>query len=79
MSPAELRRITLVRTLVASGKAREQRRSRHLTLKEVADAIGASRSTVHRWEAGETFPSAVHALAWAAVLGISDTETELVA
>lgn len=71
MSPAELRRITLVRSLVADGKAREQRRQRRLSLKEVADAIGTSRSTVHRWETSQTAPSPANALQWADALGIT--------
>lgn len=72
MSPAELRRISLVRALVAEGKARDQRKLRRLSLKEVADTIGTSRSTVHRWEAGETTPSAINALQWAEALGIAE-------
>lgn len=74
MSPAELRRISLVRELVANGKARDRRKLRRLSLKEVADAIGTSRSTVHRWESGETVPSAPNALQWAAALGVGDTD-----
>ena len=70
MGPAELRRISLVRALVAEGKARDERKLRRLSLKEVADAIGTSRSTVHRWETGATAPSTANALQWADVLGI---------
>ncbi|MEU9264590.1 helix-turn-helix transcriptional regulator [Streptomyces sp. NPDC048251] len=75
MSPAELRRISLVRALVADGKARDQRKLRRLSLKEVADAIGTSRSTVHRWETGATVPSASNALQWADALGIEAAKT----
>ncbi|MFJ3088915.1 helix-turn-helix domain-containing protein [Streptomyces sp. NPDC086838] len=71
MSPAELKRITAVRVLVASGKAREERKSRHLSLKEVAESIGTSRSTLHRWETGATTPNATNALRWADALGVA--------
>lgn len=59
-----------MRALVAEGKARDQRKLRRLSLKEVADAIGTSRSTVHRWETAATTPSAANALQWADALGI---------
>lgn len=62
-----------MRALVADGKARDQRRLRHLSLKEVADSIGTSRSTVHRWETGATVPSAANALQWADALGIAES------
>ncbi|WPO69912.1 helix-turn-helix transcriptional regulator [Streptomyces sp. KN37] len=77
MTPAELRRISLVRALVVNGKARDQRKLRHLSLKEVADAIGTSQSTVHRWEAGETVPSAANALQWAEALGVVSDDSTL--
>lgn len=70
MSPDDLRRISEVRALVASGEARNLRELRHLTLREIAAAVGASSSTVHRWEQGECAPRSVHALRWADVLGI---------
>ena len=70
MSPEDLRRISAVRLLVATGKAREQRESRRLTLREIADTIGSSPSTVYRWETGTSQPRSAHALRWADVLGI---------
>ena len=70
MSPEDLRRISAVRILVATGKAREQRESRRLTLREIADTIGSSPSTVHRWEQGTSLPRGAHALRWAEALGI---------
>ncbi|MFI9236912.1 helix-turn-helix transcriptional regulator [Streptomyces sp. NPDC053079] len=70
MSPDDLRRISAVRCLVANGEARDLRKSRHLTLWEIADAIGCSPSTVYRWEQGKSAPRGVHALLLADVLGV---------
>lgn len=56
MSPEDLRRISEVRALVASGKAREQRESRRLTRQEIADAVGVSPLTLSRWEKGTATP-----------------------
>ncbi|MGY4994094.1 helix-turn-helix domain-containing protein [Streptomyces sp. 900105245] len=70
MTSEDLRRISAVRALVANGKAREQRESRRLTLREIADAIGSSPSTIHRWEKGTSLPRGAHALRWADALGI---------
>jgi transcriptional regulator with XRE-family HTH domain len=70
MSPEDLRRISKVRALVANGKAREQRESRRLTLREIASAIGSSPSTVYRWEQGTSLPRGARALLWADALGI---------
>lgn len=72
MSPEELRRISAVRTLVANGEARAQRVRRHLTLREIADTIGSSPSTIHRWERGTALPRRLHALRWAEALGIGE-------
>ncbi|MEU2800224.1 helix-turn-helix transcriptional regulator [Streptomyces sp. NPDC007117] len=79
MSPAELKRITAVRVLVASGKARDQRKARHLSLKEVAESIGTSRSTLYRWETGTATPNAANALRWADALEITVNDSSKVA
>jgi transcriptional regulator with XRE-family HTH domain len=71
MNPDDLRRISEIRALVADGKAREQRLSRRLTLQEIADAIGTSPSTVHRWEQGRSTPRGAAALRLAEVLEIT--------
>lgn len=70
MSPEDLRRISAVRALVANGEAREQRQLRRLTLREIADAIGSSPSTVLRYEQGTALPRSRHALRYADALGI---------
>lgn len=45
-----------VRTLVRSGAARTARIAGGLSYREVADFIGASPATVHRWENGQRMP-----------------------
>jgi transcriptional regulator with XRE-family HTH domain len=71
MSPEDLRRISEVRVLVASGKVRERRVNRRLTLREIAEATGKSVSTVHRWEQGTAAPRSAAALRLADVLEIT--------
>lgn len=71
MSPDELRVVSAVRTLAATGELREQRKDRRLTLREVADSAGASTSTVHRWEKGDAMPSAAASLRLAEILQIT--------
>jgi len=75
MTPAELQRITTARALIANGEARRHRTARHLSLQDVADSIGISRSTIHRWETGTSAPNATNALRWAAALGITEEDT----
>ncbi|MGC2997406.1 helix-turn-helix domain-containing protein [Streptomyces sp. G35A] len=79
MTPAELKAVSLMRSMAAQGEAKTARISRHLTLKEVAAVIGADPSTVYRWENGETVPRTAHALAWARLMGLLDGDAELVA
>ncbi|MFF7840424.1 helix-turn-helix domain-containing protein [Streptomyces ossamyceticus] len=71
MSPDELRLVSAVRALAANGELREQRKSRRLRLREVADSAGASTSTVHRWEQGAAEPSAAAALRLAEIFEIT--------
>ncbi|MFE5218415.1 MULTISPECIES: helix-turn-helix domain-containing protein [unclassified Streptomyces] len=71
MTSEDLRRISAVRVLVASGKVRERRENRRLTLREIADTVGASVSTVHRWEQGAAAPRSAAALRLADVLEIT--------
>jgi transcriptional regulator with XRE-family HTH domain len=54
-----------------SGEARAKRRELHLTLKEVADVVGASPASVNRWERGKASPRGTHALRWAEALGVT--------
>ncbi|KFG05605.1 MULTISPECIES: helix-turn-helix domain-containing protein [Streptomyces] len=71
MSPDELRLVSAVRALAANGELREQRKSRRLRLREIADSAGASTSTVHRWEQGSAAPSAAAALRLAEIFEIT--------
>ncbi|MET9762056.1 helix-turn-helix transcriptional regulator [Streptomyces sp. NPDC006372] len=73
MTTEDLRRISAVRVLVASGKVRERRENRRLTLREIADSVGASVSTVHRWEQGTAAPRSAAALRLADVLDITSS------
>ena len=70
MSPETLRRISAIRMAAISGEARAKRQELRLTLREVAAAVGASESAVHRWEHGQAVPSGAHALRWAKALDI---------
>jgi len=71
MSPDELQKVSHVRALFANGKAREQRVIRRITLQELADAVGASTSTVHRWENGRGMPRGATALRLAEILDLT--------
>lgn len=74
MNPEQLRTVGEVRSLAASGKARALREARHIGLRELARAIGASPSAVCRWEQGVNRPRADRALKWAIALGLTPKE-----
>lgn len=57
-----------VRTLVRSGAARTARVAGGLSYREIADFIGASPATVHRWERGERVPHGEVALRYGELL-----------
>jgi len=65
-----------LRCLAASGRARALREARHIGLRELARTIGASPSTVSRWETGANQPRGSVALKWAQVLGLTGAERE---
>lgn len=71
MSPDELRVVTAVRALAASGKLREQRMNRRLRLREIADSAEVSTSTAHRWEQGASVPRGAAALRLAEIFEIT--------
>jgi len=52
------------RRLAASGAARRVRLASNVSIAEVADAIGCSKSSVLRWETGRMRPHGAHALAY---------------
>lgn len=79
MTPAELKAVSLTRSMAARGEAKAARTNRHLSLREVAEAIGADPSTVYRWETGESVPRTQLALRWARLMDLIETSPELVA
>ena len=57
------------------------RRDARVTLREFADVLGVTTTTVYRWELGETEPKADHAVAYADLLrhihaALASTATE---
>ncbi len=62
--------LTVLRQLCASGEARRIRLALGLSLTEIADAVSADTSTIHRWERGQRAPRrSARALAYADLLG----------
>jgi DNA-binding transcriptional regulator YiaG len=58
----EAAQVSLVRALCASGRARELRLEKGLSVREVAAAAGASQPAVTRWETGRSRPRTAYAL-----------------
>ncbi len=52
-------------------KIKEARKSRGMSQKELADALGLTRSTVSMWEIGASYPSAPQIVAVCRLLGVS--------
>ncbi|MFD9905892.1 helix-turn-helix domain-containing protein [Streptomyces sp. NPDC059063] len=76
MTPDELRRVSSVRHLAACGDARTIRKKRRVSLRELAEAIDTSPSSLSRWENGRTAPRSAVALRWAAALDFPTTAQE---
>lgn len=72
MTPQQMRRVSHMRLLAASGGARSLRIEQRISLRELAEAIDASPSTVSRWEQGYTSPRALAALRWADALQVNE-------
>jgi transcriptional regulator with XRE-family HTH domain len=68
MITADLPRVARVRDLARSGGARRIREDSRIGLREMAEVIGVSATTLLRWEAGLVMPRAEHALLWADAL-----------
>ncbi|MEU3546273.1 helix-turn-helix domain-containing protein [Streptomyces longwoodensis] len=66
-----LRRVSEVRRMLATGQARERRKSLHLSLREVAAALQMAPGSLSGWETGKYAPRAQAALKLADVLGIT--------
>ena len=67
MEPEALR-LSSLRHLAESGKARELRLSAQLSLPEVGAACGVSHACISRWERGARRPRGAPALRYAALL-----------
>lgn len=66
-----MRRVTLARLPGFSPRRlRSERERRGLSILDLADLIGTTRSSVHKWEAGDVSPDPRHAKKAADVLGI---------
>ncbi len=68
MTQRELLQVALARRLASEGEAQRLRTDAGLSLREVADAIGVSPTTLWRWEAGQRAPRPRAAIAWGALL-----------
>jgi transcriptional regulator with XRE-family HTH domain len=66
-----LQRVSEVRRMLATGQARERRKSLHMSLREVATAIQTAPGSLSRWETGTVQPRAQAALRLAEILGIT--------
>ena len=68
MKPEDLVVLTRTRALTESGLARSIRLGAGLSLTEVAQAVGVSISTVHRWENAERKPTREQAVRYGRLL-----------
>lgn len=57
-----------MRALAGNGAARVMRERARISLREAAQALKVSPSTLSRWETGETTPPTQAALKWARLL-----------
>ena len=61
-------RVSRVRRLFRTGRARRLRQQAALSVRELAAMMKVDPSTLSRWERGLTTPSAEGALAWASAV-----------
>lgn len=62
--------------MLASGQARERRKSLRMSLREVAAAMGKDPGSLSRWESGKVQPQAPAALQLADILGITSSNRQ---
>ncbi len=65
-APSDLHELAQGRVLIRSGVPRAVRKKLGLSLAEVAASVGVTRSSVLRWETGETAPRSAAALRYVA-------------
>lgn len=70
MDPKDLRRISYVRRCVADGTLKERRLAWQISVRELAQALNVSASTLSRWENCRSVPRADAALRWADAVGV---------
>lgn len=72
---AELKKVSRMRDWAATGKARQMRTDADVTLREVAEVVQTSASSLSRWETGQSRPRPQSALRWARFLAELTGET----
>ena len=68
MANPDLRTLTRVRHLAATGAARSIRLSAHLAPSDIAREVGVSVRCIQYWERGKRAPNGANAARYAAVL-----------
>ncbi len=68
MNTQDILRLAAARTYAANGTAREIRERHHLTLADVARAVGVDRPRLSRWERNERRPCGPAAIRWVNLL-----------
>lgn len=68
MDPQDLLRLTDARRHAADGSGRAIRLAAGVSMREVAEAIGATESRLSRWETGKVRPKGEVGARWAALL-----------
>lgn len=68
MPTTDVPAVRIVRAMCQNGAARDLRVRAGLTLADVAERVGVTRTSVWRWEHAERLPSGQHAVDYWAVL-----------
>lgn len=71
-----LNRLAYARSLASTGEGQRLRRAADLSVREVADGVGVTATTLSRWERGTHRPRGPAALRWAGVLSALTTAAE---
>jgi DNA-binding transcriptional regulator YiaG len=65
MTADEIKRVSLMRQLAATGEAKRIRERSRIGLRELASWINVQPKALHRWESGNVRPTGESALRWA--------------